>query len=145
MTHSISEQIQQLPSMTIAALLSLWAKQFHQPPPASLRKGLMVRILAYRIQEREYGGISNTSRNKLREVAVSLPPGKIRKQKNSSEPDQGTRLIRSWKGEVHEVFVFNDSFTYRGKQFSNLSHIAREITGTRWSGPLFFGTKERKK
>jgi Protein of unknown function (DUF2924) len=46
-----------------------------------------------------------------------------------------------WKGEVHEVQVSNGSFSYRGKQFSNLSQIAREITGTRWSGPLFFGTK----
>jgi hypothetical protein len=105
----------------------------------------MVPILAYRIQEREYGGLANTTRRRLREIAKSLPPGKLGQEMGPSSPGEGTRLVRSWKGEVHEVSVSNGSFTYRGKQFSNLSQIAREITGTRWSGPLFFGTKERAK
>ncbi|GAC1419060.1 MAG: DUF2924 domain-containing protein [Acidobacteriaceae bacterium] len=145
MNTSISDQIQQLPNMTKAELLSIWTKHFHQPPPPKLQRQLMTSILAYRIQEREYGGLSNTAKKRLREIASSLPAGKIRIQKKSSDPNQGTRLVRTWKGEVHEVFVWNGSFTYRGKEFSNLSQIAREITGTRWSGPLFFGTKERKK
>ena len=145
MNASISDQIEKLLSMSKAELLSTWTKHFQQPPPPKLQKKLMISILAYRIQEREYGGLSNTAKRKLREIADSLPAGKIRPQKKSSDPDQGTRLVRTWKGEVHEVVALNGSFTYRGKQFGNLSQIAGEITGTRWSGPLFFGTKERKK
>ena len=105
----------------------------------------MVPILAYRIQEREYGGLSNSARKKLREIAKSLPPGKLAGGRRPSGLHSGTRLVRTWKGEVHEVEAFTGSYIYRGKQYNNLSQIAREITGTRWSGPLFFGTKERKR
>jgi hypothetical protein len=130
--------------MSKPQLLALGAKKFSQGPPASLRKDLMVPILAYRLQEREYGGLSNSSRKKLRDIAKSLHSEKGPRGRESSNLRHGTRLVRSWKGEVHEVYASNGGFTYRDKVFSNLSQIAREITGTRWSGPLFFGTKEKK-
>jgi hypothetical protein len=141
----ISAQIATLPAMKKAELLSIWATNFSRAPPPTLRKDLMVPILAYRIQEREYGGLANTTRKRLREIAKSLPPGKLAQKTGPSSPDEGTRLVRSWKGDVHEVVASNGRFTYRGRQYSNLSQIAREITGTRWSGPLFFGTKDRAK
>src|SRR5450759_5281195 len=56
----------------------------------------------------------------------------------------GTRLIREWRGEKHEVMVDGSGYEYRGKKFASLSEIARHITGTRWSGPLFFGLKTGK-
>ena len=145
MNTALSEQIASLPAMSKPQLGAIWAKNFREAPPASLRKDLMVPILAYRIQEREYGGLANTTRKKLREIAKSLDPGKQAEGRGSSGMRHGTRLVRSWKGEVHEVEVSNGAFTYRGQQFSNLSRIAREITGTRWSGPVFFGTKVRAK
>lgn len=145
MNTALSDQIANLPAMSKAQLLAVWGENFRQAPPASLRKDLMVPILAYRIQEREYGGLANASRKRLRDIAKSIEPGKQARGRGSSGLDHGTRLVRSWKGEVHEVQVSNGSFTYRGKRFSNLSQIAREITGTRWSGPVFFGTKVRAK
>jgi hypothetical protein len=141
MNAALSAQIASLPAMSKPQLLLIWAKNVREAPPASLRKDLMVPILAYRIQEREYGGLANTTRKKLREIAKSIDPGKQAQGRGSTELHHGTRLVRSWKGEVHEVQISNGRFNYRGKQFSNLSQIAREITGTRWSGPLFFGTK----
>jgi hypothetical protein len=54
---------------------------------------------------------------------------------------QGTVLTRSWHGALHQVRVTNDGFDYRGERFGSLSEVARRITGTRWSGPLFFGLK----
>jgi hypothetical protein len=145
MNTALSDQIVSLPAMSKAQLLSIWAKNFNQAPPPSLRKDLMVPILAYRIQEREFGGLANAARKRLGDIAKSIRSDKQAHGRRSSSLHTGTRLVRSWKGEVHEVFVSDGSFTYRGKQFSNLSQIAREITGTRWSGPLFFGTKERAK
>ena len=130
MNSALSGQIASLPSMSKAQLLAIWGENFRQAPPASLRKDLMVPILAYRIQEREYGGLANAARKKLREIAKSIP-GKQAQGRGSSGLDHGTRLVRSWKGEVHEVEVSNGTFAYRGKQYSNLSRIAREITGTR--------------
>lgn len=51
----------------------------------------------------------------------------------------GTRLIREWQGVTHEVTIEEKGYTWNGMQYRSLSHIAREITGTRWSGPRFFG------
>jgi hypothetical protein len=104
----------------------------------------MVPVLAYRMQEREFGGLSHTARKRLKEIAQS-----VRKEKLSNDivtPSQatGTRLIRSWHGQVHEVLSTDRGHEYRGSNYGSLSKIAREITGTRWSGPAFFGTKKKK-
>ncbi len=55
----------------------------------------------------------------------------------------GLRLVREWRGETHDVLVLEDGFEWNGQRRRSLSAIAREITGTRWSGPLFFGLKPR--
>ncbi|MCG7927947.1 MAG: DUF2924 domain-containing protein [Candidatus Thiodiazotropha taylori] len=54
-------------------------------------------------------------------------------------PAVGTKLIREYQGVEHHVTVTRNGFEYQGRTFRSLSHIAREITCTRWSGPLFFG------
>jgi hypothetical protein len=100
----------------------------------------MVPVLAYRMQEKEFGGLSHTVRKRLREIAQSL--GSV-KQQPDAKLQGGTRLVRTWRGEVHEVAVTDNGFTYRGRHFTSLSRIAREITGTPWSGPLFFGTRKK--
>lgn len=51
----------------------------------------------------------------------------------------GTRLIREWQGVTCEVTIKEKGYTWNGMHYRSLSHIAREITGTRWSGPRFFG------
>jgi len=107
MNTAVSDQIAALPAMSKAQLLAIWAKNFREAPPSSLRKDLMVPILAYRIQEREYGGLANTTRKKLREIAKSIDPGKQAQGRGTSSLHRGTRLVRSWKGEVHEVQVLN--------------------------------------
>lgn len=140
----LSRKIATLPNLEKAQLLKVWAENFAQGPPPKLRKEIMVPILAYRMQEREFGGLSHTARKRLKEIAQSL-----RKEKPSNDivtpnPVTGTRLIRSWHGQVHEVLSTDRGYEYRGSNYGSLSKIAREITGTRWSGPAFFGTKEKK-
>lgn len=51
----------------------------------------------------------------------------------------GTRLIREWHGQTHEVTILDKGYRWRGKHYTSLTRIAREITGTNWSGPRFFG------
>ena len=55
------------------------------------------------------------------------------------------RLLRQWQGSTHEVIVQEDGVRYRGETYRSLSEVARIITGARWSGPLFFGLKERRR
>jgi hypothetical protein len=50
-------------------------------------------------------------------------------------------LVREWRGISHQVSVLEKGFCFRGKRYRSLSEVAREITGTRWSGPLFFGLR----
>lgn len=142
MQDRLSEQIATLPSLNKAQLLVIWAANFSKDPPPNLRKELMVPILAYRMQEKEFGGLSHSARRRLREIADSLNTDKPSQERPDSAPQTGTRLLRMWRGEMHEVFATGNGYLYRGGTYSSLSKIAREITGTRWSGPLFFGVRK---
>jgi hypothetical protein len=142
MDKDLAHEIAVLPTLNKAQLLLVWKKNFSQDPPPKLRKELMVPILAYRMQEKEFGGLSHRARKRLRQIAQSLGPDKRLDASIAPSLKSGTRLIRSWRGEVHEVSVTDRGFEYRGQHFATLSKIAREITGTRWSGPLFFGIRK---
>jgi Protein of unknown function (DUF2924) len=138
----LSEQIAALPSLNKAQLLAIWAEHFSTDPPSKLRKELMVPVLAYRMQEKEFGGLSHAARRRLRDVASSLRTDKPSQERPDSAPQNGTRLLRVWRGETHEAIATGSGYEYRGQTYSSLSKIAREITGTQWSGPLFFGVRK---
>jgi hypothetical protein len=132
-----------LPSMNRAALLKVWAKTFPGPPPSKLRKELMVPILAYRMQEAELGGLSHSARTRLQILIDQNRAAPSRRSGPRKPAEVTSKLIRSWRGEVHEVIVTDAGYIYRGEMYAKLSPIAKRITGTQWSGPAFFGTKQR--
>jgi hypothetical protein len=119
---------------------------FGADPPPKLRSSLLVQAIAYRLQEKALGGLKPATLRLLERIAddaaagrqVSTTPEKIR-------VSTGTVLIREWHGTEHQVTVLKDGFLYRAKRFRSLSRIARAITGSRWSGPLFFGLKSSRK
>ena len=121
MHDRLSEQIATLPSLNKTQLLAIWAENFSKDPPPNLRKELMVPVLAYRIQEREFGGLSHAARRRLREVAVSLRTDKPSQERSDSAPQTGTRLLRVWRGETHEVIATGNGYEYRGQTYSSLS------------------------
>jgi Protein of unknown function (DUF2924) len=137
-------QISCLSNQNKEQLIAIWAQIFGHAAPASLRKELMVPILTYRIQEKEYGGLSNNARKHLISLAQALDQPRQSHKASRANLRVGTRLVRSWKGKTHEVSVSPDGFEYRTKHYKSLSEIAREITGTRWSGPAFFGTEKTR-
>jgi hypothetical protein len=145
MDVALAQKLAELPTLNRAQLLPIWGENFNSPPPPKLRKELLLPILAYRMQEREFGGLSHSARQRLKDLARTLAPKGSRSKRSASGPQTGTRLVRVWHGEVHEVIAAEGSYTYRGKQFTSLSKIEREITGTPWSGPAFFGTKGKPK
>jgi Protein of unknown function (DUF2924) len=132
--------INALSTMSKPRLRRLWQEQFGSAPNPRLCVVLMRPVLAYRIQEAIYrSGSRSTERCLLHKYVAS----------NIAKPryKQGTRIVREWKGKVHEVAVTPEGYEYRGTIYKSLSPIANLITGTRWSGPAFFGTKpqERRK
>ena len=101
----------------------------------------MLPILAFRIQEVSQGGLTAQTHAKLTE-AIEMLSTSTRPVPRRFRP--GTRIVREWKGKVHEVTITDGGFEYEGETFKSLSPIACRITGTHWSGPAFFGTKGKK-
>jgi hypothetical protein len=142
---SISNQLSSLRSLQKPALTELWQQVFKTGPPLRMRKELMLQFVAYRVQEREFGALSNSSHRRLRELASEIEVNSDGPVSQRPAIKPGTRLIRQWKDQVHIVNVEEKNYEYRGARYESLSEIARLITGTRWSGPLFFGLKIKPK
>jgi hypothetical protein len=124
--------------MDRSALLQRWRMVFGREPPPRLSRALMEKAIAYDVQAKAFGGLSSRTRRALRAAAKA-----DRKSTLSKLPSRGTRLIREWHGTVHEVEVLEDGYLWRGERHRSLSAIARAITGTKWSGPRFFGLVAR--
>jgi Protein of unknown function (DUF2924) len=135
--------IRSLPNLPKASLVELWKDNFGKEP-GRVRPELMLPILAYRIQERVYGGLSPNTNAKSQIIAASLRPQSRSRDEARQRFKSGTKLVREWKGKTHEVTLNDEGYHYLGKTYKSLSPIACEITGTRWSGPAFFGTKKVK-
>jgi hypothetical protein len=144
--HSIdvAERIRALPHLGIEALQALWIELYGQPPRFPARRELIVPMLAYRLQEMAYGGLSAATRKRLRAFVDGIDARGPRPSRPAARLKAGTRLIREWKGETHVASVLENGVEYRGKRYRSLSEVARAITGTRWSGPAFFGLKSAR-
>ena len=144
--QKLALQLDRLHELNPEELREQWQTLFGADRPPKLRSSLMIQGIAYRLQERALGGLKPVTLRLLERIAddaaarrqVSTIPGKIR-------ASAGTVLIREWHGTKHQVTVLKDGFLYRAKRFHSLSRIARAITGSRWSGPLFFGLKSSRK
>lgn len=110
-------------------LIEYWQATFGVPAPKQCGQELMRQALGWKIQAKAQGGLSAATRKQL-------------KRGDATELSHGTQLLRVWKGETHQVSVVPEGYLYRGRHWKSLSAIAREITGTPWSGPVFFGLKK---
>lgn len=125
-------------------LRSEWKELYRQDAP-KISRDLLTLGIAYRRQELEFGGLGKATIRKLRTVAKSLrETGQVGPSSGLSLKP-GARLVREWNSRTHTVTVTEDGFEYAGGQFSSLTKIAQTITGTRWSGPRFFGLAPKNK
>lgn len=141
MQESIEKRLNTLQDLSKPALCKLWKEFFEASPPTKLRSELMIPILAYRIQEQAYGSLRSATRSRLRTLSVAFERDSDSAISSAPTLRPGTRLVREWRDQVHLVNVEANGYEYRGVRYQSLSEIARLITGTRWSGPLFFGIK----
>jgi hypothetical protein len=140
----LEQEIQELLTLDVTALRRKWATLFGDDPSPYLGRMFMVRAIAYRLQERAFGGLKQSTQRVLDRFSEARG-----KKTQPSAPRQragaGTVLIRQWKGVQYRVTVLDSDVVYRGRRYKSLSEVARTITGTHWSGPLFFGLKKRTK
>lgn len=141
----IKYQLRMLPTMSKPQLVCLWGELFGNNIANQLRRDLTIRILAYRLQEQELGGLKKVTQRHLQELARRFETNPKAEIPGVPAIKPGTRLIREWRGQTHHVTVVANGYEYRGKRYSSLSEIARLIAGTRWSGPLFFGLRSHKR
>jgi hypothetical protein len=138
----LSRTLGALPALSPAELRSEWRRLYRSQPPR-LSRDLLIRAIAYRIQELRYGGLSKATRRRLAAL-VNAPQseGDIL-PKPAQRISRGAQLVREWNGRTHTVTVKEEGFTYAGRSYRSLTAIAREITGAHWSGPRFFGLARR--
>ncbi|MXO89281.1 DUF2924 domain-containing protein [Pontixanthobacter aquaemixtae] len=132
----LADRIATIEAMSARERKVEWRRLTKSPPPPAFGSGLLARALAYREQEKAFGGLANANVKRIRMIAMEGSVG-TSSPKRSVRP--GTWLSRTWHGEVHQVIVVDDGVEYRGKRYASLSAVARKITGARWSGPRFFG------
>jgi hypothetical protein len=135
MTASVDAQLAALEDMSSDALRSLWGTLTASPTPR-VSPAMLRLALGYEIQAHAFGGLSRVTQQKLAQLG---------RGKTSTVPAQsGMRLVREWQGKVHVVTIGeNGVIRWNDRDWGSLSEVARAITGTRWSGPAFFGLRKR--
>ena len=140
---ALKAEVAALPGQPSDVLKRRWTELYGVAPPSRLGRRIMVRAIAYRLQEQAHGGLSATSQRRLAEAATRAASGQA-PAIPAIALKPGTRLLREWQGVTHEVIIGEDGITYRDRTWRSLSAVAREITGARWSGPRFFGLRSEK-
>ena len=102
-------------------------------------RDLMIRALAYRLQERAHGGLAPAAKRKLRSLVAEIETKGTQVFDPGVALKPGARLVREWAGQTHTVIVLEDGFDYGGEPYTSLTKIAAKIPGAHWSGPRFFG------
>ena len=146
--EALEARIEALPGLSIADLRQAWAAAWGRPPPKGARRRLLMLGIAWQWQAELHGGFSRSAERRLapleaafRQSAAPSPNGHRPSSQGRLVP--GSRLIRVWKAERHEVEVTETGYLWRGQSWASLSSIAREITGTRRNGPAFFGLRDK--
>ena len=138
---AIEAELGRLPATPIVELRMRYRELFRTEPPTAFGPDLLRRSIAHKIQEKAYGGLPSATKRLLEQLmkAASVRPNGRLELPRRIKP--GSELVRTWKGKTHRVTVLPDGFGYQGKTFAGLSEIAFSITGTKWSGPRFFGLR----
>ncbi|GAO39523.1 hypothetical protein SCH01S_33_00100 [Sphingomonas changbaiensis NBRC 104936] len=139
---NVDEHIEQLRMMTFAQLKSEWRRVWRRAPPVSFTSDLLMRGIAYRLQEKAFGGLAAEIGRELDGIETLGKSARLGTAQ-TVQLRPGNRLVRRWRGTTYTVDVTRDGFLFQDRRYASLSTIATEITGTRWSGPRFFGLKEQ--
>ncbi len=133
LTAGCAREVASLRGLSRGDLVERWVGIHGYPPIKTMTEDLLARGIAYEMQVRQLGGLTPPEMKALGALAQGRPKPSLGAIK------AGTRLYRSWRGVTQEVLVLESGYSWRSKSYASLSQVARAITGTRWSGPRFFG------
>ena len=138
---AVRDRLHLIPTLARSDLIDHWIAAHGRPPPKAMSRRLLEYACAYTMQSKAFGPLTSATRRKLnrRENGKAKTTRQSAPAKKSKSPAPGTRLIREWHGRTYIVDVVESAYRWNGHSYSSLSHVARAITGARWSGPRFFG------
>ena len=141
---AVEAEIARLGDLDLPELRAYWAKHLGSVPNHQ-SADLMRQRIAYELQVRAYGGLKPETRQRLGKLydAFKADPNYTPQPNYGLKP--GTVLTREWRGVMHKVGVLAEGFEYQGRQYDSLSEIASLITGSKWSGPVFFGFRRPRR
>jgi hypothetical protein len=138
---AVEAEISELEGMALKGLRDLWRVRLGVVPKHQ-SADLLRRRLAYELQVRAYGGLRVEVRRRLAKLHKAFASDPAYTPQASQRLKAGTVLTREWKGVTYQVSILQHGFEYSGEHYQSLSDIARHITGTKWSGPAFFGLRK---
>ena len=144
-SEGLAQDLRDLGTRGDAELKERWRNLYGTEPPGKIHRSLLIQAIAYRVQQNVLGALKPSVRRHLMRVARNAADGRQAPGYTILSPKPGTVLVREWGGVTHQVKVLEDGLLFRGKRYQSLSEIARVITSSRWSGPLFFGLKSAAK
>lgn len=134
----VEKQVGSIYRLDRKALIEAWKKAFGCGPPKGVSRRLLERAYAYSLQVKALGGLGQADLRKLSKFA-SVAGSRRSLRKSGAPLGPGGRLVREWNGRIHTVEVMPDGYVWNAQSFRSLSAVASAITGSRWSGPRFFG------
>ena len=139
----LEAKLSAIEKLSLPELREEWRRLYRKPPPHRLSRDLLIRGIAYKIQEADNGGLSKSTLRRLKILSDQSASGTGKKLERQATFKPGTKLLREWNGTTHEVQILADGFEWRGQTYASLSKIAKAITGAHWSGPRFFALRIR--
>jgi Protein of unknown function (DUF2924) len=145
----LEDEIARLRDLDLRGLRARWHSVFRRKAPDHMPRHLLYRVIAYRLQAERLGDLDRDTQRFLDQVAArtrnghELPVKGDHSRRHGLQP--GTLLVREWDGKPQRVVVLEQGFAWNGTTYRSLTEIAFAITGTRWSGPRFFGLRREKR
>jgi hypothetical protein len=143
-SEKLAKELKDLETRDDDELKNRWRGLYGMKPPQKIHRSLLIAAVAHRMQENALGALSSLVRRHLMQAANNPATPRPSPRYPSLRPRAGTVLVRDWGGVTHQAKVLEDGILFRSKRYNSLSEVARVITGSRWSGPLFFGLKIRR-
>lgn len=128
----------QFKELSLSELKDKWTSAWGKAPPPRMGRTMMEKSLMFKRQYSLPKDIQNRLDTLVKQYRRN--PNCLEERQNDLKP--GTRLVRRWKGKEHVVMVKTEGFEYNGQNYTSLSKIANDITGSRWNGWVFFGLRK---
>jgi hypothetical protein len=144
-SEKLAQELKELETRGDDELKHRWSSLYGTKPPQKIHRSLLIAAVAHRMQENALGALKSSVRRHLMQAANNRATPRPSPHYPCLRPRAGTVLVRDWGGVTHQAKVLEDGILFRSKRYKSLSEIARVITGSRWSGPLFFGLKSAAK